>query len=239
MFGRLSMVLSPFLAYDVCRTLLETSPDRPPAGNMMASFTEVTRLRVEGVSFFLLVLFLSALGVQGVWNALTADFPRWSRLSYAKAVGVVVLWALICVPIYVTLSEFQKWRSPGPKPPVTSLETLADPPASVRSGISIEAARRSAIDRLAAKLFAYAEAHEGAFPRDVAELAGPDRVWELPDGSGLLYLYVAGRKVGDLDAILAYEPGLYGNTRHVLFADGSIRFMDVDAIRKALKAEGR
>ncbi len=204
----------------------------------MISLTDVTRIHIEGVSFFLLILLLSALGVQGIWNAVAADFPTWSPLSYKYAVGIIVIWGTICAPIYATITAVKEWKpTPGfQKPEDDRSERTAD---LLAPATSPEVVRRARLDRLSTSLFDYAEEHAGDFPRDDSDLAIPDEAWELPDISRMRYLYVPGRKLGAYRSILAYEPGLYGKSRYVLFAGGRVRFMDVDEIRKALEAEAR
>jgi hypothetical protein len=50
------------------------------------------RIRYEAISFFLVVLLLSALLVQWLWNRLARDFPKLPRLGFGKSLGVVFLW---------------------------------------------------------------------------------------------------------------------------------------------------
>lgn len=74
---------------------------------------ELARLRLETISFFLLVLFLSALGVKWVWNSLRGDFPRLPRLSYGKALGLVGLWGLLFVVVLAMISGARELMTPG------------------------------------------------------------------------------------------------------------------------------
>jgi hypothetical protein len=53
-------------------------------------------------------------------------------------------------------------------------------------------------------------------------------------GSGLHYVYVSGYKADAPSAPLAYEPGLFGRERWVLFTDGDIRQLPIDSIHTAL-----
>jgi uncharacterized membrane protein len=54
--------------------------------------SELARLRLDAISFFLLLLLISALGVRWIWNSLRTDFPNLPLLSYRRAVSMVVLW---------------------------------------------------------------------------------------------------------------------------------------------------
>jgi len=179
--------------------------------------TDVVRLRVQTISFFLLVLLLSALGVQGIWNALTSDFPRLPRLSYKKAVGVMVLWGLLFTLILTMISGARELMTPGAWKKDGYLSKLSAVPTdkSELPPVSSDAVRRGNIGRLSALLTVYARARDGKFPPDDANSAIPADVWQLPDPSGMRYLYVPGRKLGEVGAVLAYEPGLYGPSRYV------------------------
>ena len=81
----------------------------------MPSFTltDVARLRVEVISFFLMGLLLSAGVVMAVWNGLRRDFAWLPRLSYGKACGVIVLWGLLFVVVLTMISGARELMTPG------------------------------------------------------------------------------------------------------------------------------
>lgn len=216
------------------------SPREAAAGMPSMMLTDIVGLRLQSISFFLLVLLLSAFGVQGIWNALTKDFPRLPRLSYKKAVGVMVLWGLLFTLILTMISGARELMTPGAWKKEGFLSKLATVPTSPADlpPVGTDAVRRGRIERLYSLLAVYARARDGAFPLDDT-LAIPAEAWQLPDPSEMRYLYVRGRKLGEVGAILAYEPGLYGSSRYVVFADGEIRVMSVDELRKGLQAEAR
>lgn len=83
------------------------------AGMPSARLTDVARLRVENISFFLAILLLSALLVQLVWNWLRADFPRLPRLTYPKAIAVISLWGLLFVLVLTMISGARELLTPG------------------------------------------------------------------------------------------------------------------------------
>jgi len=53
--------------------------------------SDLARMRIQTISFFLVCFLLSSWGVRRVWNAARRDFPRLPHLSYARANGLVVL----------------------------------------------------------------------------------------------------------------------------------------------------
>ena len=77
------------------------------------TLTEVARLRVETISFFLVVLLASAALVGWVWNGLRAGFPRLPRLNYWRALGVVALWGLLFSVVLAMISGARELMTPG------------------------------------------------------------------------------------------------------------------------------
>lgn len=75
--------------------------------------TDLARMRVEVISFFLVVLLVSAGLVQVLWNYLRRGFERLPRLTYGKAVGLVVLWGLLFVIVLLMISGARKLMTPG------------------------------------------------------------------------------------------------------------------------------
>jgi len=97
-----------------------------------------------------------------------------------------------------------------------------------------EQSRRLALDRLRAALWRYAEGHGGKFPADRSSPEIPEDAWRVPDPSGLRYVYVPGQAPDAGPVPVAYEPGLFGPDRLVLTADGVVKPMALDEIRRAL-----
>ncbi len=77
------------------------------------SLTDVARLRLEAISFFLMVMLLAAWGVQRIWNALAKDFPRLPRMSYGRAVAGIVLWGFVFVLVLTMISGARELMTPG------------------------------------------------------------------------------------------------------------------------------
>src|SRR5687767_15824936 len=86
-----------------------------PARAGMPSFTltDAASLRLQSISFFLVVFLLSALVIRWIWNALTTDFPRLPRLSYPKALGLVALWGLLFLLVLTMISGARELLTPG------------------------------------------------------------------------------------------------------------------------------
>jgi hypothetical protein len=80
------------------------TPQLAVAGMPSVTLTDVAKLRVEVISFFLVGLLLSAGVVMLIWNHLARDFAWLPRLSYVKACGMVVLWGLLFVVVLTMIS---------------------------------------------------------------------------------------------------------------------------------------
>src|SRR5688572_20651177 len=48
--------------------------------------------RLQVISFFLLILLVSALFVKWLWNGLRQEFPKLPRMSYGKSLLLTSLW---------------------------------------------------------------------------------------------------------------------------------------------------
>ena len=194
--------------------------------------TEIARLRFEAISFFLAGFLICAWLVRLIWNGLRSDFPRLPRLSYKRAVMLVGMWGLVFLLVLTMISGARELMTPGAwkKQGLTyklAEETPPNPPAES------DQPRRLALDRLRAALWRYAEGHGGKFPPDRWASEVPPDAWRIPDPSGLQYVYVPGLAADAGPIPLAYEPGLFGPDRFVLTADGAVKRMTLEEIRRA------
>lgn len=90
------------------------------------SLTEMTRARIEAISFFALVALLCAGAIHLGWNSLRKDFPRLPRLSFAKSMGLLTLWGLLFVLVLTMISGARELMTPGawkPNGPTYQLRT--------------------------------------------------------------------------------------------------------------------
>src|SRR5438105_9144417 len=74
------------------------------AGMPSITFSDVARLRLQTISFFLMGLLVSAGVIMAIWNSLCRDFAWLPRLSYPKACGLVVLWGLLFIIVLTMIS---------------------------------------------------------------------------------------------------------------------------------------
>jgi hypothetical protein len=211
------------------------------AGMPAIALSDIARMRVQTISFFLAVFLASAGLVQAIWNVVGRDFPRWPRLGYGKAVGLVSLWGLLFLLVLTMISGARELMTPGAwrKEGLTYIlrdDRPGPAVASVESGDDAE--RRRRLDQLRILLWNYARHHDGSFPgqTDVPEI--PAELWTLPDPSGIRYLYNGGQEADKGDSPLVYEPGIYGRQRLVLLTSGAIRGMTSAEIRRSFPPAG-
>ena len=75
--------------------------------------SDLARMRLEAISFFLVTLFVSAALIKLLWNGLRDAFPRLPRLTYPKAVALVILWGLLFVVVLAMISGARELMTPG------------------------------------------------------------------------------------------------------------------------------
>ncbi len=83
------------------------------AGMPSFSLSDVAKLRIEAISFFLVVILVCAWGVKFIWNALANDFPKLPRMTYWRALGAIVLWGFVFVIILTMISGARELMTPG------------------------------------------------------------------------------------------------------------------------------
>jgi hypothetical protein len=215
-------------------------PEVAEAG--MGSFTlsDLARLRIQGMSFFGAGFLLSAWIIQRLWNYLRRDFVSLPRLTYPKALGVVTLWGLLFVLVMTMIAGARELMTPGAwikEGRTYHLASESELLTPVDEGL--EDRRRQKLESLRGALWLYAQAHDRHFPPTTSAWEIPADRWQVPDLSGMRYLYVPGQIAGKDVKPIAYEPQLFGLERLVLFTTGEIRSMTFDQLAPLIPAEKR
>ena len=176
--------------------------------------------RLQTISFFLAVLLVSATAFRLLWNFIQRDFPKLPRLTFLKALGIVLLWGLLFIIVLTMISGSRELMTPGAWVKQGFTYKLApDSRAEESSSVSL---RKKHLERLRQALWQYAATHEGRFPPadHLNDVGGP--IWSVPETGGLRYLYISGRDAADKPAMLVYEPELDSEQRFVLLTNGEI-----------------
>ncbi|MDC3960464.1 hypothetical protein [Polyangium jinanense] len=211
------------------------APSAAHAGMPFVRLSDIARMRIEAISFFVLLILLLTVLVQWLWNAVQRDIPRLPRLSYKASLGVVGLWALGMHLVLSMIAGGRELMTPGAWEKDGATYKLG----SARAAPAEEAlahARKQQLERLRTALWGYANGHGGSFPpHDFVEEI-PEGTWRIVDPSGMHYVYVPGLHP-ERDAVpVAYEPGIYSSKRMVLLSSGEITTLDIDEIRRRIDA---
>jgi hypothetical protein len=176
-------------------------------------------LRLQAISFFLLVLLICTLIVWGLWNYVRRDLQFLPRLTFGKALAGVVLWGMLCFIVLTMISGARElmtpgaWKKDGFTYKLASEQTTADDPVETR---------QRQLEKLRTALWQFAATHQGRFPVGSELHDIPDEIWLVPDGAGLRYQYVPGLSAGKESDLLVYEPELEQSRRFAILTNGEI-----------------
>jgi hypothetical protein len=204
------------------------------AGMPSITLTDLAALRLQAISFFLLLLLVSAGFIKFIWNRLARDWTFLPRLSFAKAIGVVILWGFLFVLVLTMISGARELMTPGAWEKDGFTYKLAKDKAAEPGEESLEVTRRRKIDSLRLALWDYADKHHGQFPTGPESREAVTELWQCPDSSHMPYGYVLGLDLSKKRRILAYEPDFFGPTRLILTTDGDIKSMSNAELTQAL-----
>jgi hypothetical protein len=129
----------------------------------LPAISDWARLRLETLSFCLVVLLLSTALIRWLWNALAKDFPRLPTLSYFKTLAAVCLWSLGMVVVLTMIAGARELLTPGAWNRDGLLYKLPASEPAVAPARDAERLmqRRRQLAELGRALARYASQHEG------------------------------------------------------------------------------
>lgn len=208
MFG--SMLYSP---------LANAGMPTPP----MYTLTELARLRLTDISFFLMLFIVGALIVRLIWNSLRTDFPLLPKMTIKTAILTNLMFAFAIATILTMISGARE---------------LMTPQAWTKQGLinrtKLDMQRQQNMEYLRRALFDYAKANNGKFPATTFDTKIPEKLWLVEDKNR--YEYVTGLTMQSDTAIVAYEPEAMPAPRYVLHANGVIEKLHTLQLNQALNA---
>ncbi len=219
-----------------CGLLITTfllGPKAALAGMPVFMLTDLADLRLQTISFFLLVIALVSLAIQRLWNRLRRDFPSLPRLSYRGGLCFVLLWGLAFHLVLTMISGARELMTPGAWERDRATYKLQQT-QSASEVDQLRVARHQKLERLRAALWQHAEQNNGRFPLDDYGPEVAEELWLVLDPARLHFVYLGGSVAGVSRTPLAFEPGIYGRERLVLLTDGEIKTMTVEAIYAAI-----
>ena len=226
-------VLRPVLVASVACLL---QPAVAWAGMPAVSFTEVSRLRLEVISFFLLGLLLSAGALQLIWYRLRRDFAWMPRLGYFGSLGIVVLWGLLFVVVLTMISGARElmtpgaWEKDGATYKLSKLDNKTDDAPPI-------AARSLQLLSLGNALRQWAERNDNQLPSATQAGEINESLWSVPGLPGTCYLYVPGGNLGSPQRIIAYEPQVNGGDALAVTAGGELVQLPYESLLVRVRTE--
>jgi len=189
---------------------------RASAGMTVITLTDMARMRLDALSFFIALYLLISWLVKILWNHFAKTFPALPQLNYRRALSLVLVSGLLFYVVLTMISGARELLTPG----AWEKQGVG---YRLRENTVTEADkedRREALRRLRAAIWSYAEKHDGNAPPGPLCDGIERAAWRFPGGG--LYCLMPDVRPGGGRAILVYEPSRAGGRRYVLLADGTI-----------------
>ena len=209
------------------------------AGMPSVSLTEIASLRLQSISFFLLVLLVSAWVCKKLWNMLARDFPKMPVLSYKGALAGTILWGLMFLFVLTMISGARELLTPGAWEKSGRTYQLVDSePEEKEMPEELLKERQEKLSELRSALFMHVATHQGKFPGKADDAVFADEFWIQPGDLQVKYGYVIGEKKTDPAQPLAFEQAVYDDGQQlVLFTDGAIKVLPLKEAQEVLNGK--
>jgi len=227
----------------ICSLMLCWFSNTAEAGMPSASLdlTEIAQLRLQSISFFLLLFLLSAWGLKKLWNMLARDFPKLPVITYKAALAGTFLWGLMFLFVLTMISGARELLTPGAWEKDGRTYRLTDSESQQETQAVAEALlkeRRSKLAELRSALFMHVATHDGNYPANVEDASFANEFWLQPGEMNVKYGYVPGEQKSDQVRPLAFEQAVYGDDQQlILFTDGAIKQVSLAEAQEALSGK--
>lgn len=198
----------------------------------VSRLTATTESRLQAISFFVVVLLVTAFCVKLLWNGVQKDFPQLPRMRLATAMKAVVLWGLVCVVVLTMISGARELMTPGAWVKKGATYKLADEDDHSGEKPTAVDQRLDGLGKIHRKLQKYYWDHDQTYPDSAATLFPSAKDLEIPGHPGLNYVYAEGENES---GIVAYEPEIDPQQRFVLKGSGTIESMTTEELEAALQ----
>jgi hypothetical protein len=192
------------------------------AGMPSVTFTDVARMRLNAISFFLMGFLVSAALIRLLWNYLAADFPRLPRLTYGKACGLTFLWGLLFIIVLTMISGARELMTPGAWKKDGLTYKLTEDDETQGSSNELHRERKLKLAMFGEELRRWADKNDGRYPtREEALRDIPEAIWRVPQTLDLRYIYT-GEPEAKGNQTLAHEPNIFFDAPLELLVVGAI-----------------
>ena len=224
---------------------IEMYPSILFAGMPSFSLSDVAQMRLEVISFFLLLFVLSGFALRWVWNGLARDFPRLPKLTYFRAMGLMMVWGALFVLVLTMISGARELMTPGAWKKDGVTYKLADDATpmktefSQRSDLTSDSERKKKLNDLRFELWNFAAKNNGRFPKDRESGKILPELWQCGHPSLTRFILVPAQQLNAGKAtLLVVEPDVFEGMRFGLFTDGVIRIVTDAEITTAFAEKG-
>ena len=194
------------------------------AGMTVITLTDVAKMRIESLSFFIAAYLLMALFVKWLWNYLAKSFEKLPTLNYRRALALALISGLFLYVVLTMISGARELLTPGAW-------------QKKGYGYKLEESAASGPDRSAQavqlrdSLWEFAKQNDGRFPSslfiDEITLTGAQNHFAFIPTSG----------PSDEKNLLAYEINTSAKTRTVILNDGSLETWETSKVKEMLQHE--
>lgn len=194
-------------------------PGSAYAGMTSYSLSDIYKLRLEELSFFLVVFLFCSVMFRFLWNFAVKEMKCVPRLGWRQSFCLSMLLGIVMLLVLTMISGIREVLTPGAwrrQGSAYKLNAEAQEPARLRSILHLRGA-----------LIEFARNNEGRFPKHDYSGEISDKLWEAPDGLGSHYIYRSGQMQVSAGApeteILVVEPLNFGDSRFAILTSGEIQ----------------
>lgn len=199
------------------------------AGMTVITLTDAAKARLDVLSFFIVAYLLLGIAVKALWNSLAKSFEKMPRLTYRRALALLLLSGLFLYVILTMISGARELLTPG----AWEKQGIGYRLREGEGANETKDQRRKRIDNLRDLIWSHAEKNQGHPPLGPFTGEVPLSAWRLSDGN--FYAYLKPEAIGVGHEILVYEPASAGPRRFILFTDGSIEDWSEGKLNSELK----
>ena len=185
------------------------------AGMPSYDLNDVVALRLQDISFFLVLLLASAYGFKLLWNFSFRPLPKVPQIGYRHALGLTTIFGLLMLLVLTMISGARELLTPGAWRKQGITYRLNSP--------ANEEQRREHLRSLHAAMRHYQSTHAGQMPPHEYAPEIPHELWRSLDLEGTRMILVNWPATGSATNWLALEPKSFGSKRLGVTRDGEIR----------------